>query len=72
MNQAWTESSITNGYAPLRNLLAEGYAHLQGMDPETGNKGRQMYYQTMKALDQSAGDRIPDFLYNWIRPVGLI
>ena len=70
--ESWNESNMANGYAPLRGLLYKGYSALQQMDPETANQGRQLYFDAMKMVDHYTGDKIPDFLYNWIRPGGLI
>lgn len=72
VNQAWQKSNLTNGYGPLRDLIGEAYGAIKDADPETNSKGRTMYYDAAKMVDQYAGDAIPDFVYNWIRPGGYI
>ncbi|MBF2053501.1 MAG: hypothetical protein IGS03_08560 [Candidatus Sericytochromatia bacterium] len=70
--QSWNSSSVTNGYAPLRETLSNAYSAIQNSDPETNTNGRWLYYNAMKMVDNRAGDRIPDMLYNWIRPGGYL
>jgi hypothetical protein len=67
LKEAWNESSITNGYKPVRDLIGEAYATVDNADPKTFNNGRNLLYNSMKLVDRSANDSIPDFLYQWLK-----
>lgn len=67
LKEAWNTSNIGNGYAPLRNLIAEAYSTVDKADPKTFNNGRNLLYDSMKSVDRSTNDSIPDFLYQWLK-----
>lgn len=69
--EAWDQSNMGNAYKPLRDLISllYGYTGLPGADL---NSGRTLLYRTLKALDSERQDKVPDFLYNWVRPGGYL
>lgn len=66
--QAWSQSSLGNGYAPLRDAIGRAYAATTSEDPAVSKNGRQMLYDGTANLDRFAHDAIPDFLYSWLKP----
>ena len=71
LNQAWAESNPDNGYKPFRDSLTlhYGYSSKPGSDLITG---RSILYKAARSLDTQKADKIPDFLYNWVRPGGYL
>lgn len=65
----WAASNMGNSYKPLRDRIAQlyGYSGTPGVDT---TNGRVILYKAMKKLDAEQSDRVPDFLYNWTRPLG--
>jgi hypothetical protein len=65
----WDKSNQGNGYKPLRDLISQlyGYTGTPGSD---ANGGRAVLYKANKQVDAKVNDKVPDFLYNWIRPGG--
>lgn len=62
LEQAWDDSSWSNGYQGFRDLIGEMWE----LSLEGGEAGKQYMYQTLHDFDASHGDRVPDFLYNWM------
>lgn len=71
LSEAWGNSSMGNGYKPLRDLIGSvyGFATAPGANVDAG---RNILHSAMKQVDQKANDKIPDFFYNWVRPGGYI
>jgi hypothetical protein len=71
MAKKWEVSNMANGYKPLRDQLAKLY----GLSNSTGSdthSGRTLLYKAMIIVDRNAKDAVPDFLYNWVRPGGVM
>jgi hypothetical protein len=60
-------SDMKNAYKPLRDEISRLYGHTgkPGADAPTG---RTILYKTMSDLDFESYDKLPDFLYSWIKP----
>lgn len=69
--KAWEQSNMGNGYKPLRDMIGRLYGFSNSAGSDT-NTGRTILYKSMNQIDRNAGDSIPDFLYNWVRPGGYI
>lgn len=67
----WKESNIGNGYKPLRDEIGRLYGFSNSAGSNT-NAGRTILYHSMKQVDQNEQDKVPDFLYNWVRPGGYL
>jgi len=75
VDKAWDESSITNGYGPLRSLIANGFAGVNQLEGDANVQGRWMVHNAIKQVDtkpDGSDGAIPNVLYNWIRPGGLL
>ncbi|MGV3524383.1 MAG: hypothetical protein ACO1RX_09165 [Candidatus Sericytochromatia bacterium] len=72
LQSAWDQSNMGNGYKPLRDLIGSTYGFATSNTGESVTQGRNLLHASMKQVDQQANDRIPDFLYNWVRPGGLL
>jgi len=75
VSKAWDDSSITNGYGPLRSLIATGFAGVNQLEGDANVQGRWMVHNAIKQVDtkpDGSDGAIPNFLYNWIRPGGLL
>jgi len=75
VSKAWDESSITNGYGPLRELIATGFAGVNQLEGNANAQGRWMVHNAIKQVDtkpDGSDGAIPNFLYNWIRPGGIL
>lgn len=70
--QAWNDSSWRDGFKNMRDVISTAYGAIKNADQQTHNAGREMYYDALKMVDQHVGDKIPDSLYNWVRPGGYI
>jgi hypothetical protein len=71
--KSWEQSNIGNGYKPLRDAIGVAYSGLLASpDPETQRLGRELLHKSIAKMDAKAGDAVPDFLYNWIRPGGYL
>ena len=67
LGESWHESSTANAYRPLRdrmNQCQDWAMKCSGNVP----LARGLLYKAMLELDEKESDRIPDFLYQWIRP----
>lgn len=64
----WKNSSIENGYKPLRDIINRAYE--QGPDSKQdrllGNAKTALLYDAMKMVDAHEQDKVPDFIYNWL------
>lgn len=75
LGKAWEFSTISNGYGPLRQLIGVAYSGVNALEGERNTKGRTMLYDAVSQIDKApdgSNGPIPDFIYNWIRPGGLI
>ena len=69
LKTAWADSSWSNGYAGIRNLLTEIYDTAMAAGGEAATIGRKMLYEIVKEFDITvARDYIPDRVYKWIKP----
>lgn len=71
LGEDWAASNMANGYKPLRDRIGKlyGYSNSQGSD---ANSGKSLLYKAMLQLDRREADKIPDFIYNWVRPEGYL
>lgn len=74
-SEAWDQSSVTNAYAPLRSLISTAYSGVNQLEGQANTDGRNMLHRAIEKLDRNpdgSNGSMPDFLYNWIRPGGVI
>lgn len=74
-SQAWEKSAISNAYSPLRTMIADAYAGVNQLQGKDNDAGRWMLHRAIEKTDRNAdgsNGAVPDFLYNWIRPGGVI
>jgi hypothetical protein len=71
LGEQWKVSNQGNGYKPLRDVIGQRYGFSNSAGSDT-NTGRTILYKAMNQLDQGEKDRVPDFLYNWVRPGGYL
>lgn len=65
---AWEQSSTTNGFKPLRDLLTRTYGfNNSGATTAEAALGRKLLLDAANQTDRNAGDRMPDFLYSWLQ-----
>lgn len=71
MAEKWKVSNMENGYKPLRDQIGKlyGQSNSSGAD---ANAGRSLLYEAVKTVDRNDQDKMPDFLYNWVRPGGYL
>lgn len=71
LDEEWKKSNTGNGFKPYRDLVGRlyGYGSASGADA-TGT--RTVLYKAANEHDKANGDKVPDFLYNWIRPGGYL
>ena len=67
LNLVWMESTIANGYEPMRRDLSSAIRMLQQTDAETEQKGRSLIYDAARELDRRNGDAVPNYLYDYLR-----
>lgn len=67
LNVVWMESTIANGYEPMRRDLSAAIRMLQQTDADTERQGRSLIYDAARQLDVRNGDAIPNYLYDYLR-----
>jgi hypothetical protein len=67
LNIVWMESTIANGYEPMRRDLSSAIRMLQQTDAETERQGRSLIYDAARQLDMRNGDAVPNYLYDYLR-----
>jgi hypothetical protein len=67
LNLVWMESTIANGYEPMRRDLSAAIRMLQQTDANTERQGRSLIYDAARQLDVRNGDAIPNYLYDYLR-----
>lgn len=72
LTTSWEQSNMGNRYQPLRTVISNAYGFAGSSGGDNVNRGRNILHAAMQKVDKQAGDSIPDFLYNWVRPGGLI
>ncbi|PIQ27184.1 hypothetical protein COW36_16660 [bacterium (Candidatus Blackallbacteria) CG17_big_fil_post_rev_8_21_14_2_50_48_46] len=70
--EAWDKSSVTNAYGPLTAMITSAYSGISKMEGQDNSDARWMLHKAMQKIDQTKGDAVPDFLYNWVRPGGVL
>jgi len=69
LRAAWAKSDVSNAYKVFSDLLTVWFK-ANGTLPEPKHPlGRWLLFAAAKDLDGQSGDKIPDFLYTWIRPM---
>jgi hypothetical protein len=67
LNVVWLESTIANGYEPMRRDLSSAIRMLQQTDADTERQGRSLIYDAARQLDLRNGDAVPNYLYDYLR-----
>jgi hypothetical protein len=67
LNVVWMESTLANGYEPMRRDLSAAIRMLQQTDADTERQGRSLIYDAARQLDVRNGDAIPNYLYDYLR-----
>lgn len=67
LNLVWMESTLSDGYEPIRRDLSAAIRMLQSTDAETERQGRSLIYDAARQLDRRNGDAIPNYLYDYLR-----
>ena len=64
--EKWKLSSNKNAYMPLREVLSKTieWANTPGIDAALAKK---ILHEAMSRLDKADDDRVPDFLYSWLK-----
>lgn len=71
-NEAWEQSNLGNAYGPLRTMISSAYAGVNQLQGQDNTDARWMLYRAIRQIDTQKSDAIPDFLYNWVRPGGML
>lgn len=64
--EKWKESSLSNGYTPLRDIIGNVYGECEKLSQPQKQSCQQLAYKAMVAVDDHEADQIPDFIYNWV------
>lgn len=67
LSVVWMESTLSDGYEPIRRDLSAAIRMLQGTDADTERQGRSLIYDAARGLDRRNGDAIPNYLYDYLR-----
>ena len=67
LNVVWMESTLSDGYEPIRRDLSAAIRMLQSTDADTERQGRSLIYDAARQLDRRNGDAIPNYLYDYLR-----
>jgi hypothetical protein len=67
LNVVWIDSTLGNGYEPIRRDLSTAIRMLQQTDADTERAGRSLIYDAARQLDVRNGDAIPNYLYDYLR-----
>jgi len=62
------QSSMSNRYQPLRDLLGERYGWNNAVAAEHQRGGRLLLFRATERVDRTNGDTMPNFLYDWTKP----
>ena len=64
----WKNSSIENGYKPIRDIIATAYESGPDVkeDKLLGNAKATLLYDAMEMVDNHEQDKVPDFVYSWL------
>ncbi len=68
LGEQWALSSMANSMKPIRNLVGDCYDASMKAGGENVETGRVLLFRAMRQLDERNGDKVPDFLYNWVKP----
>jgi len=68
LNTQWEKSSIANAYQPFADQVSAWFKLNEQLPMERQTAGRWLMAGAAKMLDNARNDRIPDFLYDWLRP----
>jgi len=63
----WMESTLSDGYEPIRRDLSAAIRMLQQTDANTEREGRSLVFDAARELDRRNGDAVPNFLYDFLR-----
>jgi hypothetical protein len=63
----WMESTVSDGYEPIRRDLSAAIRMLQQTDANTEREGRSLVFDATRELDRRNGDAVPNFLYDFLR-----
>ncbi len=68
LGEQWALSNMANAYRPLRDDISKCYDMTMRAGGTNVSAGRILLFGAMDQLDRKQQDRVPDFLYNWIKP----
>ena len=68
LDEAWALSTTTNAYKPFRDVVNVRYAFAKAMPKGEAEAGRLLLHSASARVDWKYEDKLPDFLYNWIKP----
>jgi hypothetical protein len=71
-SEAWDKSNVGNTYGPLRTMISSAYSGVNKLEGQDNSDARWMLHKAIKQIDTQKGDAVPDFLYNWVRPGGML
>lgn len=63
----WNNSTIGNNYGPLADKIRRTVNLLETASPQTRKTGRMLLFDSMRSLDRSTNDSIPDYLYQFLK-----
>jgi len=63
---SWMDSTIANGYKPLRDNLSAAVRQLQQTDADTERRGRMMIFDAVRQLNRANSNAIPTYLYDYL------
>jgi hypothetical protein len=66
MKAAWNNSTVGNGYEPLRTDLRTLVSIYDASDPALRRTGRDLLLKAMLRLDSIASDSVPDWIYVYL------
>jgi len=67
LSLVWMESTLSDGYEPIRRDFSAAIRMLQQTDAETERQGRSLIYDAARELDRRNGNAIPNYLYDYLR-----
>lgn len=67
LGKAWKESSVPNAYKPFRDTITRLHGYSAAQKGSGVKDGKQLMYKSAAMVDWQEYDRIPDFLYNWLK-----
>src|SRR5882672_8303819 len=62
----WMNSTISNGYKPIRDDLSAAVRQLQQTDPDTERRGRALVFDAVRQLERANSNSIPKYLYDYL------